>query len=515
VGNLVRATLSEKVGFVFDQEIARISAGLPGLEHYERIEYQDRLELIRQNQGALGTSITTLLNVCANLITAASVLILLATISPMLLLLTLLVIPASVASRLEQRWHAEAETESAQRLRVVRHLRRLSYDRDAGIEVRIFGLQNELERRIRTAWDIAQRPILRAGARADVLNGIQQVVSAVALVAAIAYVLWLAANHQATVGQLVMAIYTCQRIQQVVSAIHGIGKLGRAFRAADRMLWLRDYSATADSRRSGTRPVPDRIESGIRFENVGFRYPGTERWILRHLSFTLPAGSTVAVVGENGAGKSTLVKLLTKMYEPCEGRILVDGVDLANIDAAAWRRRASAAFQDFARPEFSLNRAVSVGDLRKLDDEAAVLDAVERARASDLVRSLPFGLQTELGSSWRDGLELSTGQWHKIAVSRALMRDDPLVVFLDEPTASMDAATEHALFDSYLRSALERSGNGTCTMVISHRFSTVRAADLILVLHDGKVLESGTHTALMNANGLYADLNTLQSDGYA
>jgi ATP-binding cassette subfamily B protein len=247
---------------------------------------------------------------------------------------------------------------------------------------------------------------------------------------------------------------------------------------------------------------------------VSFTYPGTDRPVLQDVSLTIPAGAVIALVGENGAGKTTLVKLLTRMYEPTAGRISVDGVDLAEIDVETWRRRTSAAFQDFARPELVAQHAVGIGDLPHVDDESAVRDGLGRAGAGGLVHALPAGLSTQLGSSWTRGVDLSTGQWQKLALARAMMREDPLVVFFDEPTASLDALTEHALFQRLAEAARGGSANGSITLLVSHRFSTVRAADLVLVLEDSRVAELGSHDELLEQRGVYAELYALQARSY-
>jgi len=286
-------------------------------------------------------------------------------------------------------------------------------------------------------------------------------------------------------------------------------------RSAKRLRWLRDYADSTAAQRSGSTTPPGRLARGITFDDVSFRYPGTDRWVLRHLSLTVPAGAVLAIVGDNGAGKTTLVKLLTRMYEPTEGRILIDGVDLGTIDVVAWRERLAAAFQDFTRFELVAQRAVGVGDLAHVDDEPAALTALDRAGGSDVVRALPTQLDTQLGSTWDGGVDLSTGQWQKLALGRALMRPDPLITFFDEPTASLDAPTEHALFQRYIDAAQAGAQSGAVTVLVSHRFSTVRSADLIVVLDGSTVAEIGGHDELMQAGGLYAELYGLQAKSYA
>jgi ATP-binding cassette, subfamily B, bacterial len=263
-------------------------------------------------------------------------------------------------------------------------------------------------------------------------------------------------------------------------------------------------------------PVPERLEEGIRLEGVSFRYPATDRLVLQDVDLVLPAGSVVAVVGENGAGKSTLVKLLCRFYEPTEGRVLVDGGDLSRMPAEAWRERCAGAFQDFFRFELPVRHTVGVGDLPRLEDEPAVTTAVGRAGADDVVAGLPAGLGTQLGPTWREGVEVSFGQWQKLALARGFMRDVPLLLVLDEPTAALDAETEHALFSRYAAAARAPEGRetGRVTVLVSHRFSTVRMADLIVVLDGAHVVESGSHEQLLARGGTYAELYRIQAAAY-
>jgi ABC-type multidrug transport system fused ATPase/permease subunit len=242
--------------------------------------------------------------------------------------------------------------------------------------------------------------------------------------------------------------------------------------------------------------------------------PGKERPALDDVDLFLPAGSVVAVVGENGAGKTTLVKLLAKLYAPSAGRILVDGADLARVDSARWRDRLAGAFQDFFRFEFLAGQTIGVGDLPRLDVEPAVVAATDRAGARDLVDNLPAGLRTQLGPTWADGVDVSYGQWQKLALARGFMRDEPLLVALDEPTAALDAETEHQLFERYATRAREARRSGSVTILVSHRFSTVRMADLIVVLDGARVAETGSHDELLARGGRYAELYQIQARAY-
>ena len=232
------------------------------------------------------------------------------------------------------------------------------------------------------------------------------------------------------------------------------------------------------------------------------------------MSVELPAGAVVAVVGENGAGKTTLVKLLAKLYEPTSGRILVDGVDLARVPADGWRARLAGAFQDFFRFELRAKHSVGLGDQPRYDDEPAVVAAVERAGADDVIERFEAGLDTQLGPTWPDGVEVSFGQWQKLALARGFMRDEPLVLVLDEPTAALDAETEHALFERYAAGVRRDAAGGRITILVSHRFSTVRMADLIVVLDGARVVEVGSHAELMARGGQYAELYGIQAAAY-
>jgi ABC-type multidrug transport system ATPase subunit len=245
------------------------------------------------------------------------------------------------------------------------------------------------------------------------------------------------------------------------------------------------------------------LTEGIRFDHVSFAYPGTSRLVLDDVSLALPAGSVIAVVGENGAGKTTLVKLLAKMYEPTSGAIYVDEKPLARMPADEWRQRLAGAFQDFFRFEFHASHTVGVGDVPRVDDRPAVSTAVSRAGADDVVARLTEGLDTQLGPTWPGGVEVSFGQWQKLALARGFMRDQPLLLVLDEPTAALDAETEHALFERYASAARGHGHDptGRIVVLVSHRFSTVRMADLIVVLDGAKLVEFGTHEQLMAQHG--------------
>ncbi len=252
-----------------------------------------------------------------------------------------------------------------------------------------------------------------------------------------------------------------------------------------------------------------RTESGIRFENVGFQYAGAKEWALRGISLFIPQGESLALVGENGAGKTTFIKLLTRLYEPTEGRVLLDGRDLRDWDETALRRRVGVIFQDFNQYQFAVRENVGFGSAEHLADVPRINQAVERGGAAEVVAALPAGIETQLGRWFQDGVELSGGQWQKVALARAFMREEADILVLDEPTAALDAAAEHAVFERF-RSLT----HGRTAILISHRFPTVRMADRIVVLEHGQIIEQGTHTELLAAAGRYAQLFKLQAAGY-
>jgi ATP-binding cassette subfamily B protein len=327
-------------------------------------------------------------------------------------------------------------------------------------------------------------------------------------------VVYVAAGLDAPPGQVLLVLAAGSRLSAYIGAAVGeIGFLrGIWLDGSRRLAWLEDYAASFAVH--DDVPVPESLSEGIAVEGVSFRYPGTERLVLEDVNLKLPAGAVVAIVGENGAGKTTLVKLLCKLYEPTSGRITVDGAPLAGMPADAWRERLAGAFQDFFRFELAARHSVGVGDVPRLDDEVAVTSAVSRAGAAEMVDELSSGLDTQLGPTWPGGVEVSFGQWQKLALARGFMRDDPLLVVLDEPTAALDAETEHALFERYAGAARVGRESGRVTILVSHRFSTVRMADLIVVLDGAHVVEVGRHEDLMAKRGQYAELYSIQAAAY-
>ncbi|HWL34640.1 MAG TPA: ABC transporter ATP-binding protein [Frankiaceae bacterium] len=510
-GTRMRVTLTERVGFTFDRRIAEISATLPTLEHHERADYQDRLAMLREQQGVLGNTVNTVVQTVRVVVPAAVTLTLLVTLHPSLVLLPAFAVPSLLVALRSQRWQRDAEERAAPGRRLSGHLYELTLHAGPAKELRVFRLRDEVARRHRAAWLEGHRIRAAAQWRTALWSSLASVVFAAGFAAAVALVVQRAVRGNATPGDVLLAIGLARQVNTAAAqTVFSVSSLQQSLRAAGRLLWLVDH-ARAQARPAAVAVPPAVLRGGIELDGVSFRYPGTAAWVLRDVSFRLEPGSVVALVGENGAGKTSLVKLLLGLYEPTEGRILVDGTDLRDIDPGAWRARTAAAFQDFTRLELRADEVVGVGDLEHLTDAGAVVDALARAGASDVVAGLPRGLHTQLGRSWPGGTDLSTGQWQKLAVARALMRQSPLVLALDEPTASLDATTEHRLFERYVHAA--RGGAGV-TLLVSHRFSTVRAADEILVLDGGRVVQRGPHRDLVTSNGVYAELYELQAASY-
>jgi len=327
-------------------------------------------------------------------------------------------------------------------------------------------------------------------------------------------VVFVSSTLAASAGSVLLVLAAGARLSAYIGAT--VGEIGflRGFwmDGSRRLAWLEDYAASLVA--SADLHPPARLRRSIKFDRVSFAYPGTSRLVLRDISLTLPAGSVVALVGENGAGKTTLVKLLAKMYEPTSGSILVDDVPLARVPAGEWRSRLAGAFQDFFRFEFRARQTVGLGDVPRLDDEPAVMTAIGRAGADDVVSRLNAGLETQLGPTWPEGVEVSFGQWQKLALARGFMRDRPLLLVLDEPTAALDAETEHALFERYAAAARTDEAADRITILVSHRFSTVRMADIIVVLDGARLVEVGAHDELMMKGGQYAELYGIQAAAY-
>ncbi|HEY6988899.1 MAG TPA: ABC transporter ATP-binding protein [Bryobacteraceae bacterium] len=502
----------DKVTIALESHVARLQASIATVAHQERPEYLDRLFMLRNQVFVLDHMYMSLFSTLGWILRLAVTMALLVSIHPALLLLAVFAVPTIVTSSWRPGIERNAQERGAQANRLSRHLFNLATTASPAKEVRVAGIGERLMRDRRAAWQSWYLRVASARRGSAWWHAFAWAIFGCAYVGAIVFV---SLGLHATAAQVLLVLAAGARLSAYIGAT--VGEIGflRGFWAdgSRRLAWLEDYAAAVAA--TGDLPSPSILRHGIRLERVSFAYPGTQRLVLEDISLTLPAGAVVAIVGENGAGKTTLVKLLAKMYEPSSGSILVDDTPLARIAAGEWRARLAGAFQDFFRFEFRAKQTVGLGDLLRLEDEPAVVAAIDRAGAGDVVGRLQSGLDTQLGPTWPGGVDLSFGQWQKFALARGFMRAEPLLLVLDEPTAALDAETEHALFERYAEAA--RAGknvNGRITILVSHRFSTVRMADLIVVLDGARLVEIGSHADLIAKAGQYAELYSIQAAAY-
>lgn len=507
--------LSELSELDFDEQLLDVANGSPGIEHHERAEHADALTVLQQQSRQFRTGLEPLLNGLGLGVALVITGVLLAITNPLLLLLPLAAVPPLVTGRWAERIIDRSKTETAEATRVALNLFHLSTSAGSAGELRVFSVGDELRHRHTKLWAEATRVQWRAHLLATWLRAAGQIIFALAYVGAVLLVTREAIVGRRTVGDVVLVIALAAQVnQQVTMAVSLLQQLQQLTSAYRRLEELRAAVIMAEPVTDG-QPVPDRLRQGIELDGIAFTYPGTDSPVLRDVHLTLPAGSTVAIVGENGAGKTTLIKLLCGFYRPSDGRVLVDGVDLRRMPLDEWRAKIATGFQDFVRYELLASQAVGVGDLPQISSKPAVQAALGRAHAVDVLDHLEDGLDTQLGKSYADGAELSGGQWQKLALGRALMRETPLLLILDEPTSALDPQAEHALFERYAEQAKRvAEQSGAITLFVSHRFSTVRMADLIIVVQDGRVVETGDHTTLAASGGLYAELFALQAKAY-
>ena len=514
----VRMRLRENTELWLDSELIRMTTAIPGIEHHENPRYLDRVELLRADRGYLANPFNPISWSVSGLIQLATILVLLAGVHPLLPLLPLTAVFSVWATIASQRALMTTFEAQAQDQRRVRHLYELATEARAGKEVRVFGLARELVRRHAELTGRLERELRAVALRRIARETLGWVFFGAGFAAALAFTVQLAVAHTVSVGDVALVVSIGTMLNsQLAATIQSLRWFVRKQRAVARYVWLTDYAEAAHAAATprSPRPVPATIRDGITVSDVSFTYSGAESPALEEISVSFQRGSIVAIVGENGAGKTTLVKLLSRFYIPTRGAITVDGVDLADFDPAEWHAHISAGFQDFVRWEFLARESVGLGDLEQIDNDHAITAALGRASADDLPGALPRGLDTQLGRTFAGGVDLSMGQWQKVALGRSMMREAPLLLLLDEPTASLDAQTEHALFERFTDAARRgASQTGAITVIVSHRFSTVRMADLIIVLKDGRLVESGGHAQLMGAGGLYAELFTMQARAY-
>lgn len=520
----LRLVLQHRVGLAFDRRLMNLCAAPPYIGHYQEPEFLDSAEVVRQRRGEFGTALAALVE-NANLVARfLGALVLLAGANPLLALLPLTIAPLAAANRRQARLVAAAERAGAEADRRRRAVFSLATDPAPAREVRLYRLAGELSARHRDAFLAASGPREAARAKGAVAVAAGWLVFAGALIGGLCLIARSVIDGTGSAGQAVLVLLLSTRL---VGATTGLGWLiGWLRRSLDTVtLYLRlvEYArgsgVRADARRATALPVPVKPAEAQRgpvgdlvLEGVSFTYPGRTEPALGPLDLRLPAGATVAVVGDNGAGKSTLIALLAGLQPVSAGRITWGGEDLAAMPPQEWSARITACFQDFCRFELLAREAVGLGELGALDDPAAVAAALESAGAAEVVAALDRGLDTQLGRTFPDGTDLSAGQWQKLALARARMRTRPALVLLDEPAASLDPDSEAELLSRYLRAGA--SGPAAITVIVSHRFTTVREAGLIVVLDGGRIVEQGTHAGLLARGGRYARMYALHAAAY-
>lgn len=526
VGGRSLATVASQLRFRLNREALELAAGVPTLELHEDPRHLTQLEAFRREQYQLYAVVPRLVETLATIVRFVAAAVLLASVSPVLLLLPLFGLPALAVSPWTGGMFRVGNERAAEPARRATHLLELTATSGAAKEIRLFRLADLLTARFHAEHRAIRRIHHHLQLRAAGVGLAARLIFVAGYLGAIAFTLRLAVAGQATVGD---AVLTAVLAGQVLGLVTGSAELVQvtfqSLVAASRLVYLRDLAAahTSSQTRSLTTgspsvgEMPVRVVRGIQLDHVSYTYPGTDRTVVADLTVLLPAGATVAIVGDNGAGKSTLVKLLAGLYRPSAGRILIDGTDLATIHPSDYHQQISACFQDHARFEFTVRDTVGIGDLRgdHPDASRSGAAALDRAGALQMVVDLPKGVDTQLGSSWPGGVDLSGGQWQKLSLARSLMRDSPLLLLLDEPAAALDAATEHNLFERWTQASRHASATrGGVTVVVSHRFATVQTADLILVLDHGRILEIGTHADLIARRGRYAEMYELQARSY-
>ncbi|WP_420457592.1 ABC transporter ATP-binding protein [Rubrivirga sp.] len=506
------ALVDSLLGDLFTNEtsvrLMRHAAALD-LAHFEDADFYDHLERARRQTTGRITLLSQILGQAQDVVTVATLAVGLAAYAPsLLLLLVVALVPAFLGeAHFNAQSYSLAYSWTPER-RELDYLRYVGASDETAKEVKVFGLNDYLAERYRTLADAYYRANQTLAVRRASWGGALSTVGSLGYYVAYAFIVYRTAAGAFSIGDLTFLAGSFGRMRGLLE-----GMLQTFSTVSGQALYLADLFSFFDIEptvvsRPGARPVPEPIREGFRFEDVGFRYPGSDHWAVRHLSFELRAGEALALVGENGAGKTTLVKLLARLYDPDEGRILLDGQDLRDYDLDDLRAAVGVIFQDFVRYHLTASENIAVGRIAEREDRPRIETAAQRSLADAVIASLPGGYDQTLGRRFKTGTELSGGQWQKVALGRAYMRDAQLLI-LDEPTAALDARAEYQVFERF-----KDLTEGKTAVLISHRFSTVRMADRILVLERGRVEEVGTHRELLANGRRYAELFELQAQGY-
>ena len=506
--SLLDTLLGEQFSNFTSIRIMRHAAQLD-LDQFEDSTFYDKLERARQQTNGRTVLLSQVLGQVQDLISMAFLAVGLMAFNPWLILLLLVaVVPAFLGeSYFNDRSYALTREQTAER-RELDYLRYLGASDDTAKEVKLFGLSDFLIDRFRTLADKFYRDGRSLAIRRSAWGTFFALLGSAGYYSAYVVIIFRAIHGSLSIGDLA---FLAGSFRQLRGLLEGI--LSRFTSVSQGAIYLQDLFEFFEIKPRITptahpRLFPHPIVNGFTFEDVGFRYHNSERWANRHLSFTLRAGEKLALVGENGAGKTTLIKLLTRLYDPTEGRILLDGVDLREYDPEDLRRNVGVIFQDYLRYHMTMAQNIAIGNITRKEDRVLIESAARQSLADVLAEKLPGRYDQDLGRRFGQGVELSGGEWQKIALARAYMRDAQLLI-LDEPTAALDARAEYEVFQRF--SELTK---GRTAVLISHRFSTVRMADRILVLDKGELMEIGSHEELLAHDGRYAELFHLQARGY-
>jgi ABC-type multidrug transport system fused ATPase/permease subunit len=504
----------EAITVHLDGELVRLTARIPTLDHAEQPLYADKISLIRNSSQQLASGLQLVALNLRILIMLVGTFVILIGIDPWLILLPVFAIPRVFAGQQARRLTVRAEEANAEPMRQLAHIFSQMISPAAGKELRIFGLGPELAERYRGITQRTRSVNIRMNWVGAFWLAIGDMAFTLSCVGAISWLVMRTASATVSPGSVALAATLVAGMTLQMAVAQQVAQYLQAIlTTAERYLWLVEFSNEAVGVAAVREAPPKRLKRGIRLENVCFAYPGCSKPVLSDIFLELPAAKVIALVGENGSGKSTLVKLLCGFYPPSAGRILLDDIDLEQVRLADWHGRISGAFQDFTNFEVVLHECVGVGQLARLGDRDLAASALDRAGGTDIANLGGAGLDAMLGRRW-GGMELSGGQWQKLALGRALVREEPLLVVFDEPAAALDAGSEHSMFERFAAEARSGEAARRATLLISHRFSTVRTADAIAVLDGGRVAEFGSHQMLIAAGGKYAELFELQASAY-